>query len=219
MTYCARGADMHPHVSVPDNSGDQPTSAAGSRVSGPLRCPLQIATPPAKYPAAISALSVDSSSKMPATDSKYAFEWSATAEPHATRRREILAKYGPAVRALYGPDPMIKWKVAGCLITQLICAWLCADAPWYALLVVAYTIGGVLNHSLSLALHETSHNLAYRSFAINRAFGYIANLAIGFPIFASFKRYHMEHHRYQGENGIDVDIPTEAGACYSRGSY
>lgn len=117
------------------------------------------------------------------------------------------------MRALYGHDPLIKWKVAACLAAQLALAWLCADAPWLALLAVAYTIGGVLNHSLSLALHETSHNLAFRAFGANRAFGYVANLAIGVPIFASFKRYHMEHHRYQGEDGIDVDVPTAAGAC------
>ena len=32
------------------------------------------------------------------------FFWSAQAEPHARRRREILGKYGDQVRALYGYD-------------------------------------------------------------------------------------------------------------------
>ena len=32
------------------------------------------------------------------------FYWSEEAEPHSQRRREILAKYGPQVRALYGHD-------------------------------------------------------------------------------------------------------------------
>lgn len=32
------------------------------------------------------------------------FYWSEEAEPHSQRRREILAKYGPQVRALYGND-------------------------------------------------------------------------------------------------------------------
>ena len=35
---------------------------------------------------------------------EHEFYWSAEAEPHSQRRREILAKYGPQVRALYGYD-------------------------------------------------------------------------------------------------------------------
>ena len=37
-------------------------------------------------------------------DTQHEFYWSAEAEPHSQRRREILAKYGPQVRALYGYD-------------------------------------------------------------------------------------------------------------------
>ena len=32
------------------------------------------------------------------------FDWTTSVEPHAARRRAILAKYGPQVRALYGTD-------------------------------------------------------------------------------------------------------------------
>lgn len=30
------------------------------------------------------------------------------------------------------------------------------------------------------------------------------------PKNSSFKRYHMEHHKYQGDETVDVDLPTEA---------
>lgn len=83
------------------------------------------------------------------------------------------------------------------------------EAPWWAVVVVAYTIGGTINHSMTLAMHEISHNLAFRKVAYNRILGIIANLPFGVPAFASFKRYHMEHHKYQGETGVDTDVPTE----------
>ena len=39
------------------------------------------------------------------------FLWVTNAEPHATRRREILAKHGPEVRKLYGTDTSTAWQV------------------------------------------------------------------------------------------------------------
>ena len=38
---------------------------------------------------------------------------------------------------------------------------------------------------------------------------FVANLPIGVPAAVTFKRYHMDHHKFQGVDGIDVDIPTE----------
>lgn len=56
-------------------------------------------------------------------------------------------------------------------------------------------------------MHEASHNLCSKDRTTNRLIGIFANLCMGIPASASFRRYHMEHHRYQGEDLVDVDIP------------
>lgn len=139
------------------------------------------------------------------------FEWSYTDEPHATRRKLILAKY-PGVKKLYGPHWLNKYIISATIALQLfICYCIHTYNPsWLVLLLLAYTIGGACNHSLTLAMHEVSHNLAFRSFFANRVFGLITNAPLGLPAFASFKRYHTDHHKYQGEDGVDTDVPTSA---------
>uniref|UniRef100_A0A7S1CBP5 sphingolipid 4-desaturase n=1 Tax=Bicosoecida sp. CB-2014 TaxID=1486930 RepID=A0A7S1CBP5_9STRA len=142
-------------------------------------------------------------------DMPTAFEWSFTDEPHCTRRRLIQAKY-PQVKQLFGPHWLTKYLVTASVAVQVFMAWAVRDfAPSdWRLWVCAYTIGGVLNHSLTLAMHEVSHNLAFKALTANRLFGIFTNLPLGIPAFAMFKRYHREHHKYQGEDGVDTDIPT-----------
>ena len=36
----------------------------------------------------------------------------------------------------------------------------------------------------------------------------MANFPIAIPYAINFKPYHMEHHRYQGQEGVDTDVPT-----------
>lgn len=88
------------------------------------------------------------------------FEWSYDDEPHKTRRTEILKRY-PEIKKLFGFDPVFKWKCVVLVLIQIISLYVLKDKSWPVLFVVAYCFGGVVNHSLSLAVHEISHNMSF----------------------------------------------------------
>merc|ERR1711933_215208 len=43
----------------------------------------------------------------------------------------------------------------------------------------------------------------------NRLLGMFANLPIAIPYSITFRGYHMEHHKFQGVEGVDTDLPTQ----------
>ena len=135
------------------------------------------------------------------------FHWSSSEEPHASRRREILAKY-PQIKELYGYDPSLKYKVMFVVVLQICCAYWSQYTSWPLYVALAYIVGATCNHMMMMAMHGLSHHLGFRKFWYNKLFSLFANLPVGIPAAISFKRYHMEHHKYQGEDEVDVDIPT-----------
>jgi sphingolipid 4-desaturase/C4-monooxygenase len=144
-----------------------------------------------------------------------AFFWSKEREPHPERRREMLRKY-PQIKQLYGPCPRTKYVCCALVAVQLSAAYALSTAPWWLLLLVAYAVGGVINQALLLAIHELSHNLAFRRPWQNRLFALLVNLPVGVPVAETFRYYHLLHHLHQGEVGLDTDLPTEREARFLR---
>jgi sphingolipid delta-4 desaturase len=121
----------------------------------------------------------------------------------------VTAKH-PEMKKLMTHDPTIKWSVTAMVVAQIIAAWFVQDASWVTIVILGYCFGGVINHSLELAIHEISHNLAFghKYPTWNKVLGMWANLPIGLPYSVTFKKYHLEHHKYQGDEEYDMDIPS-----------
>lgn len=113
-----------------------------------------------------------------------------------------------------GHDSRIAIQLVVMVIAQIFTCYMVRNISWMEIFVVAYVVSGTLNHSLSLGLHECAHNLAFgaaRPF-MNRCIGFFANLPLGVPASITFRKYHLDHHKYQGDSQIDVDLPTRIEA-------
>ncbi|KAG5635363.1 hypothetical protein H0H81_011538 [Sphagnurus paluster] len=132
-----------------------------------------------------------------------------TEEPHRSRRMAIM-KAHPEVTKLMGYEPLTKYVVLFVVTLQLSAAAALRNThpldPRF--LLTAYALGGTANHNLFLAIHEITHNLAFPGIAPNKLLAIFANLPIGVPYSAAFKGYHIEHHKFMGQDGVDTDLPT-----------
>jgi sphingolipid delta-4 desaturase len=134
------------------------------------------------------------------------FFWTYTEEPHRTRRQAIIKAHPEVnwpppcptersidnpfqVTKLCGPEPLTKYVVLFVVSLQTLCAYLLRDTPFlsWKFFLTAYIIGATANQNLFLAIHEISHNLAFRSPNANRVIAIFANLPIGVPYSASFR--------------------------------
>lgn len=139
------------------------------------------------------------------------FLWLLTEEPHRTRRQAIL-KAHPEIKTLMGREPLTKWIALGVVALQMITACAVTMLGWHPLswrfLLTAYVIGGTANQNIFLAIHEITHNLAFKGIKANKVLAIAVNSVIGIPYAMMFKQYHIEHHKHLGEDGVDTDLPT-----------
>jgi sphingolipid delta-4 desaturase len=115
----------------------------------------------------------------------------------------------PEIKRLYGPCSRTKYICTALVAAQLVTAYALRDAAWPWIVLVAYAFGGVVNQALLLAIHELSHNLAFRRPWQNRLFAVFVNLPVGVPVAETFRYYHLLHHVHQGDERLDTDLPTK----------
>lgn len=111
---------------------------------------------------------------------------------------------------------MTKWSVLSMVLGQVFACWYLTDKSWTVLMLVAYCFGGVINHAMTLSIHEITHGLAFEKFEHNQWLGIVANLPIGIaeciqvggvrvlvsllpllPHGEQFRKYHFDHHTFQ----------------------
>ncbi|RKP03587.1 hypothetical protein CXG81DRAFT_9381 [Caulochytrium protostelioides] len=131
-------------------------------------------------------------------------------EPHLKRRAAILARY-PDIEKLNGVEPLTKYVAVALVVTQIATTYLWGHymggwSNWWMVLC-AYTVGASIVQASGVILHECCHSLCFKSPLANRMLGLFVNLSLVVPIAASFRRYHLEHHAFQGVKGKDPDLP------------
>jgi len=89
----------------------------------------------------------------------------------------------PQVLKLVGPDVATAYWTLGFVSVQLFLSYTIKDLDWMYVIPVAATVGGLIAQSLTLAMHEISHNLAFRTQLPNLMLGIFANLPMGLPAF------------------------------------
>lgn len=144
------------------------------------------------------------------------FYWSEEHEPHLARRKAIL-KAHPEVKSLFGVNSMLKYWTVLLVAIQLVVGLYIGQLSWLPFLLVTYFVGATVSAALFLAIHEITHNLAFKHPRDNNLLALFANIPIVLPYAISFQKYHAMHHWEQGKHGVDADIPTYAEANFFRG--
>lgn len=146
------------------------------------------------------------------------FTWSSSKEPHFERRKEIIKEI-PEVKKLFGIDPVLKYKALFVVILHLgVSVFLLPTNP-VLFVLLALVVGATCSNVIFLAIHEITHDLAFKNKSLNNWLAIIVNFPILIPFAMAFKVYHAEHHWHQGKDGVDTDIPTRNEALIFRGFF
>lgn len=123
-------------------------------------------------------------------------------QPHSTRRQSMLEKY-PQIRLLFRRDPIIFWVILLCAVNQTLLAYFFgkSSSGFLSSLVmvgVACVLGASICCLQSILIHECSHHLIFSGSLSNRMLMLLNNVGTIVPISMAFRRYHLEHHKFQG---------------------
>jgi hypothetical protein len=122
-----------------------------------------------------------------------------------------------------GHEPITKWVVLLIVTIQLAAALALRNTSPYSpiFILVAYIVGGTANQNLFLAIHEITHNLAFKGIKANKFLAMFANLPIGIPYSVTFK-VNIIHERVSSTHpAIEVSpgTPQTDGSRWRRHGF
>jgi sphingolipid 4-desaturase/C4-monooxygenase len=132
-------------------------------------------------------------------------------EPHPPRTAAIL-KAHPEIRGLMGRNPATFLAIVAAIVIQLSVASVVRSQPWWVLVLAAFTVGAVVSNTCFMLIHEASHSLMFKGRVPNLFAAIAANLLHVIPSAVTFTRFHLVHHRHQGEYDVDADLASHAEA-------
>jgi sphingolipid 4-desaturase/C4-monooxygenase len=127
---------------------------------------------------------------------------------HRDRTKAILQDH-PQIRDLIGRNPWTFLIIVGLVAMQLSIATLMNDQPCWLIAPIAILFGVFPSLQLYFLMHESGHNLIFRSRSLNILSGIIANTINGFPYSVTYQFYHSRHHSYLGDRATDPDMAQE----------
>jgi sphingolipid 4-desaturase/C4-monooxygenase len=150
----------------------------------------------------------------PSKEGKSDFTYVKGLESHLLRRKMILDKY-PQIAKLLVPNKLTTIYITLALVLFMIlnCYWakvtlsMIQDQSIWVLLLDAYLIGGLVNHTLHCCIHDFTHFGGHTNMTVNKVMAVICNIPMAIPSALSFGRYHSDHHNFLGELEGDPDLP------------
>ncbi|PXF50139.1 Sphingolipid delta(4)-desaturase DES1-like [Gracilariopsis chorda] len=134
---------------------------------------------------------------------------SGSKHPHADRRAEILRTH-PEVAKLFGTyRGTAAWTLLLVSFQLALSVLACQYLPIWACVLLSYTVGAVVDHALWVLIHDATHNLVFKSVAMNRFVLLVCNIPHVFPSAMMFRYYHILHHIELNRAYRDPDVPFE----------
>jgi sphingolipid delta-4 desaturase len=128
-------------------------------------------------------------------------------ENHIERSKRLMIKY-PQIKEISSVCIFLKYQIIFLFGLSIFFSYLSSFLDNIQYILFTWLIGGTLLNSITLGMHEVSHNHAFKSFLHNRILSLICDLSIGLPVSESFRRYHHLHHYEFNKVGLDTDLPS-----------